>query len=190
MDRIEFAVLNLKGRVLDVGFSVGELHNKLIAKLGKENVYGVDIEVKKDTSHYKRASAEKMPFKGGFFDSVFAGELIEHLHHPEKFVRESGRLLKKGGVLIITTPNRDSLINRVFRNYHAPLHFSLFNYRELEELLEKNGFNVEHFFCQPYTEENSYGSKNGWTFTFRKLLHHFLPRSLQEEMVVKAVKVV
>jgi ubiquinone/menaquinone biosynthesis C-methylase UbiE len=189
MDRINFALSNLKGKILDVGFSVGELHSKLISRLGEKNVYGIDIEVKKETSHYKKASAEKIPFKNGFFDSLLAGELIEHLHHPEKFVKEANRVLKKNGIIIITTPNRDSLINRIFKNYHAPLHFSLFNYLELKELLEKNGFKIEYFYCQPYTEENSYGSKNKWTFIFRKIIHEFLPKELQEEMIIKAIKV-
>ncbi|MEM4390633.1 MAG: class I SAM-dependent methyltransferase [Candidatus Diapherotrites archaeon] len=189
MDRIEYALKNLNGKILDVGFSVGELHTKLVNAFGK-NVYGIDIEVKKNSKNYKKASAEKkIPFKSNYFDSIFAGELIEHLHKPKNFVKEANRVLKKNGVIIITTPNRDSLINRIFHNYHAPLHFSLFNFQELKSLLEENGFKVVDYYCQPYTEENSYGSKNKWSFAFRKILHYFLPKSLQEEMIVKSIKV-
>ncbi|VVB99081.1 Ubiquinone biosynthesis O-methyltransferase [uncultured archaeon] len=188
MGRVEFALENLDGKILDVGYSVGGIHRKFIEKFGRGNVYGVDIETKKDSGHYKRASAEKIPFKNGFFDSVFAGELIEHLEKPGKFVSEANRVLKKGGALILTTPNRGSLVNRVFRNYETKVHLSLFDYAALRGLLEKNGFEVREYFCLPYSEENAYGSRNKWTFFFRNLLHGALPRGLQEEMVVKAAK--
>lgn len=188
MDRVEFALQNLRGKILDVGYSVGGIHSRFIEKFGKENLYGVDIETEKDTEHYKRSSAEKIPFKDNMFDSAFAGELIEHVEKPGPFVQEVRRVLKKGGCMIITTPNKDSLVNRVFHNYETPIHISLFNYPELKALLEKNGFEVEKFYCQPYCEENAYGSRNKWTFVLRSILHHFLPRPLQEEIIVKAVK--
>lgn len=188
MDRVEFALQNLHGKILDVGYSIGGIHSKFLEKFGPTNVYGVDIETKKDTAHYKRSTAEKIPFRARFFDSVFAGELIEHVESPEKFLAEAARVLKKGGIIIITTPNRDSLINKIFHNYKTPIHISLMNFRELRSALEGSGFEVRRRFCQPYSGENSYGSRNKWTFFLRALLHNFLPRSLQEQMIVMAVK--
>jgi len=189
MHRVEFALQNLKGKILDVGYSVGTIHELFRETFGKENLYGVDIETEKDTEHYKKSSAERIPFNDSMFDSCFAGELIEHVEKPEPFVKEVARTLKNGGVFILTTPNRKSLINRVFKSYETPIHISLFNYPQLEALLKKNGFEVEKFYCQPYNDENCYGSRNKWSFIFRKALHYLLPRSLQEQMIVKAVKV-
>ncbi len=188
MDRIQFALQNLNGKILDVGYSIGGIHSRFVERFGSENIYGVDIETKVDTAHYKKSGAEKIPFENNFFNSVFAGELIEHVQNPAKFLAEAARVLKSGGALIITTPNKDSLINRVFHNYETPIHISLFNYRQLEALLQETGFAVVRHYCQPYTGENSYGSKNRWTFALRSMLHVLLPRSLQEEMIVKAVK--
>lgn len=189
MDRVEFALQNLSGKILDVGYSVGGIHQKFLEKFGQKNIYGVDIETKKDSAHYKKASAQKIPFKPNFFDSVFAGELIEHVESPAKFLAQTNRVLKKGGVIIITTPNKDSLVNRITHSYETPIHISLLNYKELKELLEKNGFEVQEYIGMRYSEENCYGSKNKWSFFFRNLLHNFLPASLQEEMVFKAIKV-
>ncbi|MBI4210218.1 MAG: class I SAM-dependent methyltransferase [Candidatus Diapherotrites archaeon] len=188
MNRVEFALENLHGKVLDVGYSIGGIHSMFLERFGIENLYGVDIETKEETPHYKRASAEKIPFKDGFFDSVFAGELIEHVEKPGVFLSEAARVLKKGGVIILTTPNRDSLVNRIFHNYETPIHISLFNYQEIEALLGEKGFSVEKFHCQPYSEENAYGSRNKWTFAMRAMLHGLLPVRLQEQMIVKAVK--
>ena len=63
MDRVGFALQNLKGKILDVGYSVGGIHSKFVEKFGQGNVYGMDIETKKETTHYKNGSAEKIPFK-------------------------------------------------------------------------------------------------------------------------------
>ena len=189
MERVEFALKNLNGKILDVGYSIGEIHSVFIKNFGKENMYGVDIETKKDTSHYKRSSAETIPFPENTFDSAFAGELIEHVEKPEPFVKEISRVLKKNGVFILTTPNRKSFVNRIFKSYETPIHISLFDSQELEKLLEKYNLKVEKFYCQPYSDENCYGSTKKWTFLFRKIIHYVLPRSLQEQMIVKAVKV-
>lgn len=188
VERVQFALENLNGKILDVGCSVGGIHEKFVEKFGKKNMYGVDIEITKDTEHYKKADAQKIPFKEKTFDSVFAGELIEHVEKPAPFVSEVARVLKKNGVFILTTPNRKSLVNRIFKSYETPIHINLFNYQQLKKLLEEKGFEVEKFYCQPYSEENCYGSRNKWSFIFRNIIHNFLPKSLQEQMIVKAVK--
>ncbi|HLC92844.1 MAG TPA: class I SAM-dependent methyltransferase [archaeon] len=189
MDRVEFALENLGGKILDVGYSVGGIHQKFIEKFGAENIYGVDIETRENSGHYKRASAERIPFDSGFFDSIFAGELIEHVYTPEIFLREANRVLKIGGALVMTTPNQKSIINRIFRSYQTKIHVSLFDEESLKKMLAQTGFAVEKFYCQPYSGENCYGSRNKWSFEARAFLHKVLPRSLQEQMIVKAVKV-
>lgn len=188
MNRVEFALKNLNGKILDVGYSIGGIHDVFLKEFGPTQVYGVDIETETDTEHYKKSTAEKIPFKDNTFDSVFAGELIEHVEKPDIFVTEVKRILKKSGIFILTTPNKKSAINRTFHSYETPIHVSLFDYPELKNLLEGKGFEIEKFYCQPYSGENCYGSNNQWSFVFRKIIHHLLPRSLQEQMIVKAVK--
>lgn len=186
--REKFAVENLSGRILDVGFMACSLHERLKERFPKKDLFGLDIEPVPKNPNYKQGSAEQMPFHSGFFDSVMAGELIEHLKKPELFVKEANRVLKKNGVLLLTTPNRNSLINRLTHAYHAPLHFSLFSIPELKELLQKNGFEIETLFCLPYTEENNPGSRHPWFYGVRKALHFLLPTSLREEVVLLARK--
>jgi SAM-dependent methyltransferase len=190
MDRIEFLLSAAKGRALDVGFNphYTALHDAIVAKLGQENVTAIDTVVEKQGKHIIRASAEKMPFQDKSFDSVIAGELIEHLKKPEAFIAESARVLKKNCVLALSTPNRKSWVNRIFHSYEAPLHFSLFSLEELKALLEKEGFEITCIKMFPYTAESSEGSQHKWFMPARALAHWFLPDSLRENMCIIAEK--
>lgn len=54
------------------------------------------------------------------FDSIVAGELIEHLGSPLSFLRSARDLLKPGGRIIITTPYPFSLIQFLFALKNFP----------------------------------------------------------------------
>jgi 2-polyprenyl-3-methyl-5-hydroxy-6-metoxy-1,4-benzoquinol methylase len=70
--------------------------------------------------------AEQIPPEGEVFDSVFAGELIEHLSNPGLFLDGVRRRLRPGGRLVLTTPQPFS-----------PLHVAL-------HALRPGAFNSEH----------------------------------------------
>ncbi|MCX6802057.1 MAG: class I SAM-dependent methyltransferase [Candidatus Diapherotrites archaeon] len=190
MDRIEFLLSAAKGRVLDIGFNphYKKLHEGIAEKAGKKNVIGIDIVVEGFEPNIAKASAEKMPFRKECFDSIIAGEIIEHLKGPGAFVKECSRVLKKGGLLALSTPNKKSWVNRLFHSYEAPLHFSLFSLGELEALLEKNSFRVVSVKMFPYTAESSEGSQHKWFMPFRKAVHFLMPDSLRENMCIIAEK--
>jgi SAM-dependent methyltransferase len=104
-------------------------------------------ERKRDFSnvHWLVSGANPLPFRDGAFDTVFAGELIEHLVDPRLGVAEFGRVLHEGGVLILTTPNRLRLANVVDRSErpYSPDHLSELSYDEVHALLNEEGFEVE-----------------------------------------------
>jgi SAM-dependent methyltransferase len=90
------------------------------------------------------ADAYPLPFGSGAFDALFAGELIEHLPDPRPGVAEFHRVLKPGGILILTTPNRRRLANVVDRSDrpYSPDHLSELSFDEVRALLGDNGFEV------------------------------------------------
>ncbi len=59
------------------------------------------------------ASADDPPFPASSFDAVYAGEILEHLPDPETALRRWVALLRPGGLLVVTTPNRRHLLARV-----------------------------------------------------------------------------
>ncbi len=185
MSRTAFVKSCLHGDVLDVGYSVGPLHEEISRN---RNVIAIDTVIREPKTNAVKADATLLPFRDSSFDSVLAGELLEHLQDPSLFLRESSRVLKPSGTLVLTTPNRKSLLNRLFKSYEKPAHLSLFTRTELLSLLSAHGFSMEKFALFPYTRESSEGSSHVWFYPVRRLLHHFLPGSLRENIAVAARK--
>jgi len=75
------------------------------------------------------ASAEELPFADHFFGIVIIKHVVEHLPHPEKAIAELGRVIAPGGVLILATPNLDSLLKPWkgdrWIGYQDPTHIAL-----------------------------------------------------------------
>lgn len=114
---------NIKLRVLDIGSGDGTLINFLQSKFPQHIYYGCDIskeaiktnEKEKPSIYWKRVDFNKpVPFDKNFFDIIIAGEIIEHLYNTDNFFKEVHSILKKNGVLLLTTPNLASWMNRLF----------------------------------------------------------------------------
>lgn len=56
----------------------------------------------------------KMPFRNKSFDMVTAFDIYEHIEELDLLQLEIRRVLKPGGLLILTTPNLGSLMERLF----------------------------------------------------------------------------
>jgi SAM-dependent methyltransferase len=83
-----------------------------------------------------------LPLADGSVDVVVNFQVIEHLWDQAQFVGECARVLRPGGLLLMSTPNRitfspgrDTPLN--------PFHTRELNAAELTELLEQGGFEIE-----------------------------------------------
>ncbi len=88
--------------------------------------------------------AHPLCFRDEAFDALFAGELVEHLPDPRSALAEFRRVLKPGGCLILTTPNRLRLANVAdgSERPYSPDHLSELSYDEVRSLLGESGFSV------------------------------------------------
>ncbi len=97
------------------------------------------------------AGAEKIPAKRGEYEQAICFDVIEHVKDPNKVLKEINRILKLGGKLILTVPNRlylkDSIIPYDFENHIKAIGHIRYGYFhiELKSLLEKNGFRTTEY---------------------------------------------
>lgn len=121
-------------RLLEIGSGLGHL----IAQLEDTfETYGMDLNdwaVKESKavvqeSALQVASAQELPFRQGAFNVVIIKHIVEHLPNPQKAIAEIGRVTESGGILILATPNLDSLLKPWkgdrWIGYQDPTHISL-----------------------------------------------------------------
>ena len=137
---------NLK--ILDVGCGDGVLV-AMIARDQTARVTGIDtdadsLEAAKnrlaafgDRVQLVEASGYSLPFEDNVFDVVVAAEMIEHLQYIDGLLTEIKRVLKPGGLVIITTPVK------LFDKPEDPMHVQEFTPRELKQVLAKHFSQVE-----------------------------------------------
>lgn len=102
------------GTVLDVPCGSGAFLRRLLD--GGYTTCGADIApheaIPPDVQFLAADMNERLPYEDATFDAVVSIEGIEHIRRPFDFVGECARILKPGGVLILTTPNISSLRSR------------------------------------------------------------------------------
>lgn len=83
---------------------------------------------------FRRATVPPLPFADGRFDCVISFQVIEHIRHDAAFVAEIRRVLRPGGIFVVSTPNAPMSLTR------NPWHVREYTAAELGQLLADNGF--------------------------------------------------
>jgi SAM-dependent methyltransferase len=159
-------------RVLDIGPAelVGTVHREkldrwIYGKIAEVAAHLVGLEKNTEQVRFlagmgydiREGDAEQFDL-GEQFDVVVAGELIEHLSNPGRFLDCAGEHVVEGGKLLLTTPNRYGILSlySVIRSgnvptYHKPIakHVVYFDSDALSSLLERYGFaHIQIDYCK------------------------------------------
>lgn len=193
-------------RLLEIGSGLGHLVGQLENSF---DTYGMDLNhwaVKEsksvvDKSELQTASAEEIPFADGTFGVVIIKHIVEHLPKPEKAIAEIGRVTAPGGILILATPNLDSLLKpwkgESWIGYQDPTHISLHPPSMWLDWIKNSGFYLKRVFADgfwdvPYIpvlpsqiQKLLFGSLGGFQ-AITSLV--FLPMRWGESMIVIAQK--
>ncbi len=77
------------------------------------------------------------------FDCIIASEVIEHVYHPNEFVREAAGRLRPGGWLVLAAPDMGSwwrrLLGHRWPSFKIPEHVTYYDRDTMRLLLERNG---------------------------------------------------
>ena len=148
------------GRVLELGCGMGHLLAWLTSRY---SVFGSDI------NPWALAKAKKNVPNGNFvlftgdmpyafpaesFSIVIAKHVVEHLTHPEQAIAEMSRVLTRGGLLVLATPNLSSPMRERKKDqwigYQDPTHISLKPPDEWLSCLQQHGLKPRRVFSDGF----------------------------------------
>lgn len=152
------------GIIVDVGCGNGVYLNKM-KSLGWR-VYGVEPDSAASEPAIRsgldvfRGVLKDAPIKNDSSDQVTMIHVLEHLPNPLEDLSECLRILKKGGRMVIYTPNAESLAHGHFgRNFFAldpPRHLNIFTARSIRKILRDAGFTRMSVRTTPYSAPGIY----------------------------------
>jgi SAM-dependent methyltransferase len=104
--------------VLDLGAGAG-IVEQMLFKGRAARVCGIDLDPRvvdnPNLDEGRVADAGRIPYGDGEFDLVYADNLLEHLLHPLPVFREVARVLRRGGLFLFKTPNRNHYMPLIAR---------------------------------------------------------------------------
>ncbi len=124
------------------GFDFDQEGIDILSASGSRNLYRADLERLEEVD------------LDDTFDVIIAGEMIEHLNNPGKFLNGIKRFMNLETDLMITTINAYSAMRFAmyglrgrggFNEPVHPDHVAYYSYRTLKLLVERNGFELRRF---------------------------------------------
>jgi SAM-dependent methyltransferase len=150
-----------------IGFEVYTYDIPEFQKNNKLNELYQKYIVHPSSGYLKDVWQNGLPYPDNHFDAVILSEVIEHLNfNPLPVLQEINRIMKKDGILYITTPNQVNLINRIkvilgrsirnsisdsvtqldqTRHTICGIHWREYTLEELIQLLEITGFTIKTY---------------------------------------------
>jgi SAM-dependent methyltransferase len=190
--------------LLEIGSGLGHLVGQLD---GHFKTYGIDVNPwalsasRQDAgrTYLQVARAEELPFENNRFKVVIIKHVVEHLPDPALCIAEIARVLSPGGMLILSTPNLDSLLKPLkgddWIGYQDPTHISMKPPAEWLQLVENAGLKTRRVFADgfwdvPYInwapdilQKIIFGSLGGLQAVTRSI---FLPSRWGESIIIIA----
>lgn len=137
--------------ILDIGTADGLMLSQIKKTFPKTQCIGLEysqelIEVclRRDKNiKIVQGDAQNLPFQDNSFDIAISAAVIEHLDKPLKMLREARRVLKKEGILIVTTPEPFfERIAEIIGYLDKECHLETFTLKKLEKYFRNTNFQI------------------------------------------------
>lgn len=166
--------LNSNKKVLDIGTGTGTI----ALYIGSKNKYVLGIDISKKAIEAAKSNSKNLGLKNVFFkvmdfpekvpsskyDMIICSEVLEHLKNDKKALKLIYRLLKPGGIAIISTPSKNAPLYKLGLASEFDKKVGHLRRYEIDEIIEKCrkvGFKIvevkktegivrNYFFINPY----------------------------------------
>lgn len=176
-------------KVLDIGCGNGQFL-QYMQQQGNYEIYGVELPgkaalraAKIPRIHLKIGVLEEDDFVPQSLDVVTMFHVIEHLPEPAKVLQLISKIVKTGGIAVISFPNIDSWQSRFFKgkwlHLDPPRHLWFFTPTDFAAEMNRLGFDnlrTRHF----NPEYNPFGAQQSWLNLFlkkRDVLYEYLKKN-------------
>lgn len=145
------------GRMLDIGCGNGAF----IYSAEKRGWKVSGVELSESNALYARdkrglnvqlGTIFDAKFSDEYFDVVTMWEVIEHLNSPLQYLKETNRILRKDGAVLISTPNINSLTRFLIHDrweiFSPEKHLNLFSQNTITTLFKKTGFKIKKIWAE------------------------------------------
>lgn len=155
----EFEPFRKTNKIIDIGSGIGYFLDE--AKKRDWEVYGTEFtDEAVSICANKGIKIKKGPltsnnFEPEMFDIITSFEVIEHINNPKEELSYLYSILRKGGLVYLTTPNFNSLLRyRLKSTYNIfvfPDHLTYYTQKSLKKLFNSNGFKTYKFTCTGFS---------------------------------------
>jgi SAM-dependent methyltransferase len=128
--------------ILEIGCGAGAFLKTIQQRLPENEITGLEITTDADKEPFiLNESIEEHALQNEEkYDLVCFYQVLEHISNPNSFLHEAIKVLKKGGILIISVPNNNTIFlhnNREAYLNFPPHHMGLWNKESLEYLTKQ-----------------------------------------------------
>jgi SAM-dependent methyltransferase len=204
--------------ILDAGCGIGYLSVE-ICRTGATTT-GIDVSLSGRAAYIARSfprlswirgDVQEMPFADGVFDKIMLSSVIQMVGDDIKLARECRRIMKKGGVLVVSVPldyvhysRLNAMKDRLSQGFGSRGK-AFYHSGEIERTLETAGFRIEQrAYCPGYWSSWFYETmlllevrfglarfewlSFPWLYPIVKLLSRFESRRTGNELLIKACR--
>lgn len=131
----QVAVQEAHGVMLDYGCGGQPYKHFFLPKLTR--YIGADVAAAQGVQlDLEIIPGQALPLPDGSIDTLLSTQTLEHLPDVHFYLKECGRLVRAGGVMILTAPMQ-------WRHHEVPFDYLRFTRYGLSSLVEQNGFEVK-----------------------------------------------
>jgi SAM-dependent methyltransferase len=123
----------LQGVILDLGGEWRKRRGAFRPPRGRSNLYWICVNIDRNVAPDIIADVACVPVGNECIDAVFCTEVLEHVAQPEVVLKESGRILKPNGLLVLSVPF-------LYRIHADPHDYQRLTAYQLEHYLSIAGF--------------------------------------------------